>query len=87
MNKSFEDSFDRLEDILKQLNDGKISLDESLKVFEEADKLISDCNSKLNFAEQKVEKLIKNRNGELELNENNTPKKESFTSPSNTLTN
>jgi exodeoxyribonuclease VII small subunit len=75
---SFEKAFERLEEILKGLNEGKITLDESLKLFEEADALISNCSSKLSGAEQKIEKLIKNRN-EIVLDEQEKPKKELFT--------
>lgn len=61
----FETSFARLEEILERMNSGSISLDESLKLYEEADRLITDCNKRLNDAERKIETLIKNRNGEV----------------------
>lgn len=76
--QSFEKAFERLDLILKQLNEGKISLDESLKLFEEADGLITKCATKLSSAEQKIEKLIKNRNNELLLDESSSPMKEPF---------
>lgn len=76
--QSFEKAFERLDLILKQLNEGKVSLDESLKLFEEADGLINSCSTKLSTAEQKIEKLIKNRNNELELDESLRPVKEPF---------
>lgn len=75
--KPFEQAFERLEEILKILNEGKISLDESLTLFEEADSLISNCSNKLNKAEQKIEVLIKNRES-LELNEKKEPLKKEF---------
>jgi exodeoxyribonuclease VII small subunit len=77
--KSFEKAFERLEEILSLLNEGKITLNDSLKLFEEADSLITNCHSNLSNAEQKIEKLIKNRNDLLELDENSEPKKENFT--------
>jgi len=61
----FETAFSRLEQILDKMNSGSVSLDESLKLYEEADKLIISCSKKLNEAEKKIEILIKNRNGEL----------------------
>jgi exodeoxyribonuclease VII small subunit len=73
---SFEKAFERLEEILQKMNDGKVSLDTSLKLFEEADNLISNCSEKLSKAEQKIEMLMKNR-GELEL-ENDQPKTKPF---------
>lgn len=62
MEESFESAFERLEQILEKMNAGKTPLDESLKLFEEADQLIRFCTERLTSAEQKVEMLIKNRN-------------------------
>jgi exodeoxyribonuclease VII small subunit len=76
--QSFEKAFERLEDILKGLNEGQTTLDDSLKLFEEADVLINNCSSKLSNAEQKIEKLIKGRNSELVLDEKQNPLKEPF---------
>lgn len=61
----FEKAFTRLEEILEKMNSGETSLDESLKLFEEADSLINICNKRLTNAERRVEMLIKNRGGEL----------------------
>lgn len=62
----FEKAFNRLEEILERMNSGSIPLDESLKLYEEADKLITGCAKKLTEAEEKIETLIKKRSGELE---------------------
>lgn len=70
---SFEKAFERLEAILEKMNNQKVSLDESLQLFEEADKLISQCNGRLVSAEQKIETLIKNRNNQLVVDENQQP--------------
>lgn len=70
---TFEASFSRLEVILEQMNSGNVSLDESLKLYEEADKLIVTCSKRLNEAERKIEVLMKNRNGELALGSDNKP--------------
>lgn len=75
---NFEQAYARLEQILETMNSGKASLDESLKLYEEADKLISSCNIRLNEAEQKIETLLKNRSGELVLNEHGQPLKQDF---------
>ena len=77
-NITFETAYSRLEEILQKMNSGKTSLEESLSLYEEADKLISHCNSKLNQAEKKIEMLIKNRDGDLSISEDGTPKKEEF---------
>lgn len=58
-------AFERLEDILEKMNSGEIELDQSLKLYEEANKLIGSCQTHLQKAEQKIEKLIKGREGEL----------------------
>lgn len=70
---SFEVAFARLEAILEQMNTGAISLDDSLKLYEEADKLISICNKRLSEAERRIEILVKNRNGELALGADGKP--------------
>lgn len=73
VHSTFEVSFARLETILEKLNTGTISLDESLKLYEEADKLIAICNKRLNEAERRIEVLVKNRNGDLSLGPNGKP--------------
>ncbi len=70
---SFETAFARLEEILEKMNSGSVSLDESLKLYEEADKLINICSKRLNSAEKKIETLIKNRKGELVLGPDQKP--------------
>jgi len=78
---SFEEAYARLEQILDKMNSGAASLDESLKLYEEADALIASCNKRLLDAEQKIEILLKNRSGELALNEMQKPITQEF-SPS-----
>ncbi len=70
---TFEASFARLEEILEKLNSGNVSLDESLKLYEEADQLIVTCSKRLNEAERRIEVLMKNRNGELVLGPDSKP--------------
>lgn len=77
----FEAAFSRLEQILEKMNSGTISLDESLKLYEEADKLITLCSKRLNDAERKIEILIKTRNGELAVGPDGKPQTQDF-SPS-----
>lgn len=77
-NSSFEAAFSRLEEILEKMNSGTVSLDESLSLYEEADKLILNCNKKLNDAERKIEMLIKNRQGELTLGADQKPITQDF---------
>ena len=77
----FEAAFTRLEQILEKMNSGSVSLDDSLKLYEEADKLISTCSKKLNDAERKIEVLIKTRNGELTAGPDGKPLTQDFQSP------
>lgn len=63
---SFEESVKRLDEIVKQLERGDAPLSESLKLFEEGTALISNCDTLLSEAEQKVVKLRKDQNGEPE---------------------
>lgn len=74
---SFEQSFSRLEKILELMNSGKTSLEDSLKLFEEAEGLIRNCSHKLQFAEQKIEALVKQR-GQVVLGQDNKPRVEQF---------
>ena len=71
--QTFEKAFARLEQILERMNSGKAPLDESLKLYEEADQLIGYCQKRLTQAEAKIESLVKNRQGELSLNQDGTP--------------
>lgn len=75
---SFEQAYSRLEQILERMNSGKIPLEEALHLYEEADKLIHSCNERLSQAEKKVEILMKNRQGDLALDEQGQPQRGSF---------
>lgn len=77
---NYEESLHRLEQILEKMNSGTVSLDESLKLYEEADHLIRKCSKKLLEAEQKIEVLIKNRSGELSVDAGNKPLTQEFSS-------
>jgi len=75
---SFESAYARLEEILEKMNSGKVSLEESLKLYEEADGLIAWSNKKLLDAEKKIEMLVKNREGELLLDLQGKPQMQEF---------
>ena len=61
---SFEESMERLEEIVSSLESGEFPLDESLKLFEEGVKLFKFCNKKLESVEKSVKKLV-NIDGEM----------------------
>ena len=54
----FEKKLDRLESIVEKMESGELSLDDSLKMFEEGIKLSRDCHAQLDEAEQKVRLLL-----------------------------
>lgn len=64
---NFEKAMERLEQIVGDLESGKLSLDDSIKVFEEGVDLSKKCYNKLAEAELKVKQLIKTESGEFEL--------------------
>lgn len=55
---SFEEAINKLEGIVQSLETGNISLDESLRLFQEGVRLIDFCQKKLTMAEQKVSVLV-----------------------------
>lgn len=65
MNKSmkFEDAMKKLEELVSNLESGNVSLDESVKLYEEALELAAFCNSKLDNAESKIKMLVKDESG------------------------
>ncbi len=63
--QKFEDAFQKLEGIVKKLEEGNLSLEDSLKAFEEGVRLSRFCSKKLDEAEKKVEILLKDSNGRL----------------------
>ncbi|MDD2361911.1 MAG: exodeoxyribonuclease VII small subunit [Oscillospiraceae bacterium] len=54
---TFEKAMTRLENIVAQLEGGRCTLDESLKLFEEGTKLTAYCSKALKTAEQKIVRL------------------------------
>lgn len=53
----YEKSVKRLEEIVKLLEDGELSLEDSIKLYEEGTKLSAICYTKLKNAEQKIIEL------------------------------
>lgn len=61
--EKFETSLKKLEEVVRKLEGGALSLDDSIKAFEEGVKHAAFCSKKLDEAERKVEMLIKQRDG------------------------
>lgn len=57
--KSFEQSLERLKEIVTRLEEGEMALEDSLELFEEGMKLSRDCSSRLEAAEQRIKVLLK----------------------------
>jgi exodeoxyribonuclease VII small subunit len=66
---NFEELITKLEEITNKLEKEQLSLDDSVKLFEEGMKITKECNSKLEDAEKKITILI---------NDNNEIKEENF---------
>ena len=64
-NMNFESATARLEEIVKLLEKGNTSLDESLKLYEEGVHLVRFCNNALDEAEKKIKMLVIDTNGEI----------------------
>lgn len=56
---SFEESLEKLEEIVKKLETGEVPLDEAITNFNEAMKLAKTCDEKLKSAEEAITKLVK----------------------------
>jgi exodeoxyribonuclease VII small subunit len=64
-NLTFESASARLEEIVKILEQGNSSLDESLKLYEEGVLLVRFCNDSLDNAEKKIKMLVTDSKGEI----------------------
>ena len=62
----FEGDLEQLEQIVEALEEGGLSLDDSLKRFEEGVTLARRCEKALSEAEKKIEMLVKKADGSLE---------------------
>ena len=64
--KTFEDNLTRLEEIVKELENGSVSREESMKLFREGTALAASCNELLDKAELEIVKLTKGPDGSLQ---------------------
>jgi len=65
--EKFESALEDLEQVVEQLESGDLALEDSLAAFEKGVGLVKFCNQKLNDVEKKVELLIKDKEGKLQL--------------------
>lgn len=64
-NLTFESASVRLAEIVKILEQGNSSLDESLKLYEEGILLVRFCNDSLDNAEKKIKMLVADSDGQI----------------------
>lgn len=62
----FEKSLNALEALVDQMEEGEMSLEDSLKAFEQGIQLTRDCQARLAAAEQQVQQLVEQQ-GEVSL--------------------
>jgi exodeoxyribonuclease VII small subunit len=62
-NLSFEEAFKELEDVVHRLEEGGLTLDESIALFERGMRLAKQCGQKLDEAELKVSQLMPSAKG------------------------
>jgi len=63
----FEEALKKLEKIVDDLEGGELTLDEALKKYQEGIELSRLCGQRLDNAKKKIDLLMKNKKGELEL--------------------
>lgn len=63
MKINFEEKMTELDDVVKKLENGDVTLDEALELFEKGVKLTSECSKLLDKAQQKVVKLVQGDDG------------------------
>lgn len=61
--QTFEQSMQRLDEIVRQIERGEASLEDSLKLFQEGTKLVQQCSQMLDKAELTIVKLMKGADG------------------------
>lgn len=67
---TFEESVVRLEEIVRSMERGEVSLDECLKLFQEGTQLVAGCNKVLDEAQLQIAKIVPGADG--------TPVEEAF---------
>lgn len=65
---NFETNLEKLDKIITELESGELSLDDAIKQYETAMKLIKDSSKILNEAEGKLLKVIE-KNGDIDIEE------------------
>jgi exodeoxyribonuclease VII small subunit len=69
--KSFEECFQRLEKILEQLESDEVSLEDTIKLYEEGLTLTKFCYDTLSQAELRIKEINKTAKGDIDIKEYN----------------
>ncbi len=64
--ESFEKLYRELEDTVRQLESGELSLEQSMALFEKGVSLAGRCNTMLDTAELRVQQISENASGKLQ---------------------
>lgn len=64
---SFEEGIERLERIVRELEQKEVPLEQALNLFRQGIELVQNCNGMLDDAEKQMQILLENPNGELEV--------------------
>ena len=65
----FESDLKKLEDVVERLERGDLTLDDSVKLFEEGVKLSNACKAELDKAEGKIQVLVQGKRGSMQVAE------------------
>ena len=63
--QTFEKAMEKLEQIVRELENGDVSLDKALQKFEQGIHLSQFCNQKLDETEKKISILLKDKSGNI----------------------
>ena len=64
---SLESAMARLEEIVSEMENEKLSLDKSLKLYEEGIGLVARCSEELEIAKRKIQILQQGKDGDIEV--------------------
>ena len=60
---TFEQALAALEEIVARLESGSVPLDESISLYEKGEELRKQCQARLDAAQQRIEKIVTDREG------------------------
>lgn len=63
---SFEEAREGLEEIVQRLEDGEVSLDESIDIYTRGTLLMRHCEAKLRAAQERIDKIVVGEGGALD---------------------